>query len=530
MKIRTDMTSNSARNVTGFILAPSECHASIPPARGGADGAAPLFRAGSDLPQMNRRALLSASTLLVGSTALASCAGTLGRAGVRTPTGPALPDWYADLEERTFRFFWERVNRSNGLVPDRWPSESFCSIASIGFALTAYAVGVERGWCKRAEARDLTLTTLRFLWEAPQGPEPSGNAGYKGFFYHFIDMERGHRFHDVELSSVDSTILFMGVLFAGQYFDRRDDREAEIRRLAEAIYARADWAWFQDGRRAISMGWHPGGGFIARNWEGYNEGMFVYILGLGAPNYPLAPSSWEAWTAPYPQVWRGEGATRHLAFAPLFGHQYSHVWIDFRGIRDTAMQAAEMDYFENSRRAAYAQRAYCTANPMQWDGYSADLWGLTACDGPGHATLPFKGQQREFFAYSARGPLGMPDERDDGTLAPTAALGCLPFAPEIVIPCAERLRREYGDLLYGQYGFLDSLNPSYRFTSPEPVKGKVDPERGWVDDDYIGIDQGPILLMAANYRSDFVWRIMRKVPAIRRGLMQAGFRGGWLEP
>lgn len=529
MPIFKTASPRAAKYVTGFMSAAAAQNEQFPPARGGADRAAPLFREEPQPLQLNRRALLSASTLFLGSTALAGCAGTLSRAGGAGPAGPPLPDWYADLEERTFRFFWERVNRKNGLVPDRWPSESFCSIASIGFALTAYPVGVERGWCTRAEASDLTLTTLRFLWEAPQGPEPTGNAGYKGFFYHFLDMEQGHRFLDVELSSVDSTILFMGVLFAGQYFDGGDSREAEIRRLAEAIYARADWTWLQDGRRAISMGWHPGGGFIARNWEGYNEGMFVYVLGLGAPNHPLAPNSWEAWTAPYQQVWRGEGSTRHLAFAPLFGHQYSHVWIDFRGIRDAAMQAAGMDYFENSRRAAYAQRAYCTANPLQWEGYAADLWGITACDGPGHTKLPFKGGTREFFAYSARGPLGMPDERDDGTLAPTAALGCLPFAPEIVLPCAERMRRDYGDILYGQYGFLDSFNPSFRYTDPEPVKGKVDPVRGWVDDDYLGIDQGPILLMAANYRNDFVWRIMRSVPAIRRGLIQAGFSGGWLE-
>ncbi|MHA6720306.1 glucoamylase family protein [Sphingomonas sp. RS6] len=477
---------------------------------------------------IDRRNLLARTALLLGGATLPGCTAAIRPAAAGDAAAMPLPAWYDELEERTFRFFWDTVNRSNGLVPDRWPSPSFCSIASVGFALTAYGIGVERGWCSRAEARDLTLTTLRFFWNAPQGPDASGTAGHKGFFYHFLDMAEGQRFREVELSSVDSTILFMGVLFAGQFYDRDDPAEAEIRKLADAIYARADWTWFQDGRDAISMGWHPESGFIERNWDGYNEGMFVYILGLGAPERPLRADSWTAWTAPYPRVWRGEGATRHLAFAPMFGHQYSHAWIDFRGIQDAPMRAAGMDYFENSRRATYAQRAYCTANPMRWDGYSNEIWGLTACDGPGYFRLPFKGEMREFHAYSARGPLGMPDERDDGTLAPTAALGSIAFAPEIVIPCADAMRRDYGDRLLGKYGFLDSFNPSFRYTDVQVNKGSVDPAGGWVDDDYLGIDQGPILLMAANHRSGFVWERMRQVPAIRRGLTLAGFKGGWL--
>jgi hypothetical protein len=472
---------------------------------------------------IDRRALLSHGPVLLAGAALPATA-------IAEPAaGPTLPAFYEDIEKRTFRWFWETARRDNGLVPDRYPSPAFCSIASVGFALTAYPIGVERGWITRAEARDLTLTTLRFFWESPQGPEPTGKIGHKGFFYHFIDMISGARFRDVELSSVDSTILFMGILFAGQYYDRADPVEKEIRRLAQALYARADWNFFRsDGRKAISMGWHPERGLIARNWDGYNEGMFVYILGLGAPEHAVPSDSWEAWMAPYPRFWRGEGPTRHLAFAPLFGHQYSHTWIDFRGIRDKAMREAGFDYFENTRRAAYAARAYCIANPMRWDGYSKDIWGLTACDGPGNFRKPFKGETREFFGYAARGPLGQPDERDDGTLAPTAALGCLPFAPEIVIPCAEAMRRDYGDRLYGKYGFLDSFNPSFKYTDVRPEKGSVDPKQGWVDDDYLGIDQGPILAMAANYRSDFVWKHMRGSPAIRKGLKLAGFTGGWL--
>lgn len=442
---------------------------------------------------------------------------------------PALPSFYADIERRTFAFFWETANPHNGLVPDRWPTPSFCSIASVGFALTAYPIGVARGWCTRKTARDRTLTTLRFFWHAPQGPAASGTAGNAGFFYHFLDMESGLRFRDVELSSVDTTILLMGILFTAEYFDGPDADEAEIRRLAHAIYARADWNFFRsDGRAGVSMGWHPEHGLIERNWTGYNEGKFVTILGLGAPDHPLPDDAWQTWTAPYPRFWRGEGAMRHLAFAPLFGSQYSETWIDFRGILDAAMRAAGFDYFENARRETHANRAYCIANPMGWDGYRPDIWGLTACDGPGGGKLPFKGKIAEFFGYAARGPVGEPDGRDDGTIAPTAALGAIAFAPDLAIAAAAAMLREHGAGLYGRYGFKDSFNPSFRYPDVTLSNGVVDPHHGWYASDYLGIDQGPILAMAANYRDDFVWRHMRRSPPIARGLRRAGFTGGWL--
>jgi hypothetical protein len=476
------------------------------------------------LISLDRRKLLQGSSLLIAGGALPACTSI-----TYSSPGRTLPAFYEDIEQRTFRFFWETVNRKNGLVPDRWPTPSFSSIAAVGFALPAYAIGIERGWCTRAEARDLTLTTLRFFWNAPQGPDPTGVTGHKGFFYHFLNMETGLRHRTNELSSVDTTILLMGVLFSGQYFDRDDPAEREIRQLANAIYARADWDFFRDdGRPQISMGWQPESGLIDRNWDGYNEGMFVYILALGASVHTVPPNSWDYWTARYPSFWRGEGPTRRVAFAPLFGHQYSHLFIDFRGIYDAPMRAAGFDYFENSRRATYGNRAYCIANPMKWNGYSDRIWGLTACDGPGNFELPFKGETRTFYGYSARGPVGEPDGRDDGTLAPTAALASLPFAPEIVIPAAEALLADHGTRIYDRYGFRDSFNPSFTYTDVKVETGSVDPQHGWVATDYLGIDQGPILLQAANYRNDFVWRTMRQVPPIRLGLKRAGFSGGWL--
>jgi hypothetical protein len=469
---------------------------------------------------LNRRQFFRGSSLLLAGAALPPPALPL-------PSRPTLPPFYGEIEKRTFRWFWDTVNRKNGLVADRSPTPSFCSIASVGFALPAYAVGVERGWCSRAEARDLTLTTLRFFWNAPQGPERSGTSGHSGFFYHFLDMETGRRFRDTELSSVDTAILLMGVLFAGQYFDRDDPAEREIRALSQKLYARADWNFFRsDGRSAISMGWHPENGLIERNWDGMNEGMFIYVLALGAPVHPVPANSWDVWTASYPDFWRGEGPSRRIAFAPLMPGQYSHIFIDFRGIRDAVMREAGFDYFENSRREAYADRAYCISNPMRWGGYSDHVWGLAACDGPGDFRLPYRGEIRQFHGYSARGPIDEPDGLDDGTIAPTAALGCLPFAPEIVIPVAGAFLKQ--PRLFDHYGFKDSFNPSFTYTDVKSDSGSVDPQYGWVANDYLGIDQGPILLQAANYRNEFVWRYMRRVPAIRRGLELAGFTGGWL--
>lgn len=473
--------------------------------------------------QLDRRGFIESSSLLVAGAALPARALAL-------PTGPTLPPFYDEIEQRTFRWFWDTVNRKNGLVPDRWPTPSFSSIGAVGFALPAYAVGAERGWCSRAEARDLTLTTLRFFWNAPQSPERSGAAGYKGFFYHFLDMDSGLRYRNVELSTVDTTILLMGVLFAGQYFGRDDPAEGEIRDLSQKLYERADWNFFRkDGRKAVSMGWHPESGeLIPANWVGFNEGMFVNILALGSPTHPAPVDLWDQWTSRYADFWRGEGDTRHVGFAPLFGHQYSHIFIDFRQIRDAVMKQAGFDYFENSRRATYSNWAWCSVNRMGWEGYSRDVWGLTACDGPGDFELKYKGENRQFFGYAARGPLIEPEGRDDGTIAPTAALGSLPFAPEIVIPCAEALLKQQGNRIFQKYGFIDSFNPSFTYTNVKVDTGLVDATRGWVARDYLGIDQGPILLQAANYRDEFVWRHMRRAPAIRRGLQLAGFTGGWL--
>lgn len=445
--------------------------------------------------------------------------------------GPPPPDsaraaaFLDTLQERTFHYFWDLTNPQNGLTPDRAPSQSFSSIAAIGFALTAYPIGVERGYVTRADAAARTLATLRFFWTAPQDSAASGVTGYHGFFYHFLDMQTGARFQTVELSTIDTALLLAGVLCAQSYFDGSDATETEIRALADSIYYRVDWNWAQARAPAVSMGWHPENGFIPADWIGYNEAMIIYVLALGSPTHPVAPEAWNSWVSGY--RWGSWYGISHVGFGPLFGHQYSHVWIDFRGIQDAYMRTRGIDYFENSRRATLVQRRYAMANPDRWAGYSGSVWGLTACDGPANTTLTLNGRSRQFRTYWARGA-SFTEISDDGTLAPTAAGGSVPFAPEITIPALIAMRETYGDHLFSTYGFRDAFNPTFTATGVPVERGTVDPALGWFDVDYLGIDQGPILAMVENYRTGLVWKIMQRNPYIVRGLQRAGFAGGWL--
>ena len=449
---------------------------------------------------------------------------------ITTPqASPApLPPLFDDLERRSFNYFWELGNPANGLVPDRWPSKSFSSIAAVGFGLTTYGVGAERGWISRDQAIERTLATLRFFDRAPQGPAAEGMTGYKGFFYHFLKMDTGARDAKCELSTVDTTLLLGGALFSQSYFDRATPAETEIRQLAERIYRRVQWDWAQVRAPRISMGWSPEKGALAYDWHGYNEALLVYILALGSPTHPVGVDAYQAWTSTYDKNWGIFHGQEHLSFPPLFGHQYSHVWLDLRGVQDDYMRGRGIDYFENSRRAVLSQRAYAIANPQNWEGYGENVWGLTASDGPVDATFDYKGEKRLFRTYSARGA-GIEYTIDDGTIAPTAAAASLPFAPEVVIPAVTEMHRRYGQHIYQQYGFIDAFNPSFHYDVPLQ-HGKVVKGMGWMDNDYIGIDQGPIVLMIENHRSELVWKVMRKNPHIRRGLERAGFTGGWLVP
>ena len=488
-------------------------------------------------------------------------------------------DFVEFLQRKAFDYFWLEANPANGLIRDRSRTNSYCSIAAVGFGLTAIGIGIDHGWITREQGRERVLRTLKTFHEAPQGPDAVGTIGYRGWFYHFLDMNTGLRARKCELSSIDTALFLAGALYAREYFNGAHSDEAAIRALVTRIYNRVDWHWMtggssadpareptpnpsQEGNRnkdsrrqlpgsgaaasgTLTMGWRPDSGFIKNRWIGYNEAMILLLLGLGASGNPdteaqgaagilpsgegkglptgrrqhvgaapsqyaqsggtdrepalaqraLPPESWKEWTRGY--QWKTSYGQSFVHFPPLFGHQYSHCWIDFRGIADDYMRGKGIDYFENSRRATLAQRAYCVANPGRFKGYGERVWGLTACDGPGVG---------KFQAYSARGT--PPPENDDGTISPTAAGGSIPFAPEICIPTLRNLYDLYRPNIWTRYGFCDAFNLT----------------AGWWDLEVLGIDQGPILIMIENYRTGHVWKTFMKGTEIQRGLDAAGFR------
>jgi hypothetical protein len=469
---------------------------------------------------MPRLAVLAVA-LLLGACAVPVAAPPAGEGEVS-----GLDPFVDTLQARTFAFFWDTAHPETSLVPDRWPTPSFSSVAAVGFGLTAYVVGVERGYVTRLAGAERTAQTLRFLWEAPQGPEPEGVIGYRGFFYHFLDMATGHRYERVELSTIDTALLVAGALAAAAYFDRESADERAVRAYADSLYRRVDWRWAQVRPPLIGHGWTPEAGHIPYDYGGYSEAMLLYLLALGSPTHPVEPASWDGFTEGY--RWGAFYGYEHVNFGPLFGHQYTHAWVDFRGIQDAYMRGRGIDYFENSRRAALAQRTYAADNPMGWRGYDADIWGLTACDGPADTTLAVNGTMREFRSYWARGA-ALDGIHDDGTIAPTAAGGSVAFVPEEATYALKAMHARYGAALWGEYGFLDAFNPTFDFEDVPLRHGRVIPGLGWFDTDYLGIDQGPIVVMIENLRSGLIWRLMRADPYVRQGLRRAGFSGGWLD-
>lgn len=417
------------------------------------------------------------------------------------------------LQRDTFGYFLKESNRDNGMMPDNTRKGAHASIAAIGFALTAYTIGVERGFITRSEAIKRALTTLRFFRDSEQS-EDADATGYKGFYYHFLHMDSGRRAWESELSTIDSTFLLAGALTCAAYFDGDTPDEREIRSLAEELYARADWQWALNVGKTVSMGWKPECGFLPYHWEGYNEALILYFLALASPTHPIPAESYKAQTQTY--CWKELYGQEFLYAGPLFIHQLSHMWIDFRGIQDEFMREKGIDYFENSRRATYVQQQYAIRNPLDYKGYNEHCWGITASDGPGPTCLKVDGIERWFFDYIAR---GVPYGPDDGTLAPWATVASLPFAPEIVLPALQHLNDAYPEMT-SKYGFKCSFNPTFERGDQ---KG-----RGWISKGYYGLDQGPIVIMIENHRTGFLWELMKKCPFIIQGLRKAGFAGGWL--
>ena len=423
-------------------------------------------------------------------------------------------DQLLTLQSNTLRYFWEETSPDNGLIPDKTSADDIpASIAGVGLALATYPVAVERAFVSRAQAVERTLATLRFLWNAPQGPMPD-TTGYRGFFYHFLDVSTGRRAWRCELSTIDTTILIAGALTSAAYFDQSTDDEREVRSLADSLYRRVDWRWAQNGEATVSHGWTPETGFLRYRWQGYNEALILYVLGLGSPTHPLPEKSYLAWTSTY--RWKKLYGHEFLYGAALFMHQLSHLWIDFRDVQDAFMRRQGIDYFENSRRATYVNQQYAMRNPRGFRGYGQHGWGITASNGPGPTTRRVRGISRRFLGYVAR---GVPNGPDDGTLAPWAVVASLAFAPEIALPALQHCLLTYPKLK-NEYGLVCSFNPTF----PSDRSGIS----GWTSRDHFALDQGPVVLMIENYRSGLIWRLMRGCPYIARGLRRAGFRGGWL--
>lgn len=426
---------------------------------------------------------------------------------------PEMKAFTEDLKQRTFQYFWDVVDEPTWQTDDRHPTKNFTSIAATGFALPAYIIGAENGYVSREAAAERTLNVLEWLWNSPQGPDAEGMTGYRGFYYHFLNYGSGSRYKNVELSTIDTSLLFGGILTSQSYFDGDNATESRIRELADSLYLRIEWPWAMDGKKTVSMGWHPETGFIEAQWKGYNEAMILLVLGMGSPTHPLPDDAWDTWTSTY--NWADYYGYEHVNFGPLFGHQYSQMFIDFRGINDEYMTEKGIDYFENSRRATLSNRAYAIDNPTGFKGYGENIWGLTASDGPFNEMRRYNGKNIQVRTYSARGAAA-DYLNDDGTIVPTAAGGSIPFAPEETLHALYTMKQQFGDKLYQNYGFVDSFNLTWH-------------EEGWFNPDYIGIDQGPILIQLENYESGLIWDLFSKNPHVVRGLKRAGFSGGWLD-
>lgn len=419
------------------------------------------------------------------------------------------------LQREAFSYFVHEANPRNGLIADKTQPGAPASIAAVGLALSCYPVGVERGFMTRSDAIDRVLSTLRFFHDSVQSADADAT-GYKGFYYHFLDMDTGRRVWQCELSTIDTAFLLAGMLTAAAYFLSDTAAEREIRGRADALYLRVDWTWARNNGLTVTQGWKPESGFLPYCWEGYDEALFLYLLGLGSPTFPLSPESYIAWCSTY--EWRTVHGYGYLHSGPMFTHQISHLWVDFRGIQDDYMREKGIDYFENSRRATHIQQRYAVANPGQYAAYGAECWGITASDGPGPAEYVIDGRKRQFFDYLAR---GVPDGPDDGSIAPWAVVASLPFAPEIVAPALRyfetlKLRAE------GPYDFKATFNHT--------VKARSAAAQCWISPFHFGLNQGPIVLMIENHRTGMLWRLMQGCPYWLSGLHRAGFTGGWLSP
>jgi hypothetical protein len=381
-----------------------------------------------------------------------------------------------EVENACFLFFWEQASDKTGLIKDRCNVQVadqgiVASIAATGFGLTAICIADQRGFIAKGDAIERVVTALRFLWKKLPN--------HRGFFYHFANINTGERVWDSEVSSVDTAILLCGILTCREHF-----RHPGISQLADLIFNRVDWTWLSEDTSLLPHGWTPEFGFLSSRWDYYSELMMMYLLGLGSSAYPLKEEMWNAWKR---LTFEYEGMRYIGSFAPLFVHQYSQAWFDFRGKRDKYA-----DYFQNSVTATEVHRRFCLELAKQFPDYSEDLWGITASDSE-HGYVIWGGPP-------AMGPI-------DGSVVPSAAGGSLPFLPRETLRVLKTMRTRYASS-WNKYGFVNAFNPL----------------KNWYDPDVIGIDTGIIMLMAENLRTGFVWDTFMKAPEAQRGMQRAGLK------
>jgi hypothetical protein len=414
------------------------------------------------------------------------------------------------LQHAAFQYFLIFANATNGLVADTSRPGSPCSIAVVGFALSCYPIGVERGWMTREEARDRTLRTLKFFAACAQNKEVDAT-GYNGLYYHFLDMADGRRAWQCELSLIDTALLLAGVHLAALYYDRAG-LESTIRALAEELLARTDWSWALTDRETLAQGWKPETGFLHYGWEGYNEATILYLFAIASTTHAIPAESFARWKFSY--QWENLLGVDTLYSGPLFTHLFSHAWVDFRGIQDQFMSEIDFDYFRNTQNAVAIQREYVARNPRGFAAYDRDLWGITAGDGPSNEDKTLHPRDRRFYGYMAR---GVPFGPDDGTIAPWAMLATLPFCPDAALRGTRHLLARFPEVC-----------PGDRFSSGFNA-GTLEDGGTWLSVGWYGLDQGLLVMMIENYRSGLIWNLARGSPLLRRGLKGAGFAGGWLD-
>lgn len=416
------------------------------------------------------------------------------------------------LQNRANSYFIEYSHSQTGLIADSNKPESPASIAAVGMGIASLVIAAERKWLSRSQSLAMILRALRCLWEAPQGSEID-STGYRGFYYHFLECSSGKRAWKSEVSTIDTALLLAGALVAAEYFDREVADEAELRQLVDKIYTRVEWTWALEGGLTLTHGWTPEKGFLPNRWEGYDEALILYLLALGSPTHPILPESYVEWTKGF--SWKSIYGHDVLYAGPLFIHQYSQLWIDLREIQDAVMREHNSTYFQNSRLATLIHQEYGRLNPLKFDSCCECCWGLTATDGPGPTTMMVDGIERTFFDYIGR---GAPFGPDDGTIAPWVTIASLPFAPEVVLSAIKHFSH-LGVANCCQFGFETSFNKTFVDAS-----GK----KGWVSQWNYGLNQGPVVIMVENHRTQMIWDLLKRSSYISTGLKRAGFSGGWL--